>query len=356
MEDTNSTSYADTLVSPLEGHQPPVVEFMQPIVSSNEVLPEKFQPGQDAAEYENEGFTNASNTDDNPVSSAGKHIPESSASLETNSHDEDDDNDEDDDDSDFGSFDDAEIEETLPPIASTTDEKNLIFNKRVMSDMNSFSAALELALEAWGGEMSHPRTTNKELLSGRALKIYSELSTIPHLKPSNWTRSKLRRDLLLRLGVPIDLDELEAGHPQSTDLPKEPAASEARNIDWEGLVIPSLSHLNINDAQRNEYMAETSVIMDKITTDNLSNLARQFLEEQISDEGLTAKLDQLNLNFKTLVSLASVWSKKLDELKNDHETFEAVVQSTTGYKQKLKREELRGQLKRRGTKRNSRLW
>lgn len=348
MDDTGSPLQLDVTASLIEDYTQPVVQSMQPTSSSHEDLHEKFRVAQHIAENENERAASTINTNDTSLSIA-EHYPESCMSPESDLQDTD-------DDSDFGSFDDAEIEEAVPASPPSTQEYSPLFDKKVMSGLDSFSKALGLALSSWGGDNICDMPTTDALLSGRAQEIYSELSSIPHLKPSNWVRSKLRRDLLLRLGVPIDLDELAAGHPQPTDLLKEPVAAEIQNIDWEGLVIPSLLQLNINDEQRNEYAANTSHTLEKITTDNLSNLSRQFLEEQISDEGLQAKLDQLTLNFKTLVSLASVWSKRLDELKSDHATFEAVVQNTTGYKQKLKREELRGQLKRRGTKRNSRLW
>lgn len=256
-----------------------------------------------------------------------------------------------DDESDFGSFDEAEFD-PLPARVSPHD--SLCFDDNVLADQHRFASMLSATLNTVFGEiLASSHEPSSQILSMRAQEIYTELSAIPRLKPINWTRLRIRRDLLLRLGIPINLDEM---------APKQKPADPVRpqslpdDIDWQGLVIPSLAQLNINEDEHARLLLETNILLEKFTTDNLSHSSRQFLAEQLDDAGLDAKGAQLTLNFRTLVALASVWLDRLADLKKNYEMLETVIQNTTGYRQKLKRDELREQLKRRGNKRNSRLW
>lgn len=41
---------------------------------------------------------------------------------------------------------------------------------------------------------------------------YAQLTTPPMLKPLDWTRSRVRRDHLISMGVPVNLDEVRSDH------------------------------------------------------------------------------------------------------------------------------------------------
>lgn len=38
--------------------------------------------------------------------------------------------------------------------------------------------------------------------------VYAQLTTAPMLKPLDWTRSRVRREHLISMGVPVNLDEV----------------------------------------------------------------------------------------------------------------------------------------------------
>jgi hypothetical protein len=63
-------------------------------------------------------------------------------------------------------------------------------------------------------------------LSGMALidsrDAYAQLTTAPILKPLDWTRSRVRREHLISMGVPVNLDEVcPYHHPFKKDIRKE---------------------------------------------------------------------------------------------------------------------------------------
>ena len=48
---------------------------------------------------------------------------------------------------------------------------------------------------------------------------YAQLTTAPILKPLDWTRSRVRREHLISMGVPVNLDEVRFSSPPSAYLP-----------------------------------------------------------------------------------------------------------------------------------------
>jgi len=49
------------------------------------------------------------------------------------------------------------------------------------------------------------------LMSSR--DAYAQLTTAPILKPLDWTRSRVRREHLISMGVPVNLDEVRFPDP-----------------------------------------------------------------------------------------------------------------------------------------------
>ncbi|ETS62455.1 hypothetical protein PaG_03075 [Moesziomyces aphidis] len=48
------------------------------------------------------------------------------------------------------------------------------------------------------------------LVSGGSREMWTELSSVPSVKPIDWVRSKTRRDYLISMGVPVNLDEIHS--------------------------------------------------------------------------------------------------------------------------------------------------
>jgi hypothetical protein len=44
--------------------------------------------------------------------------------------------------------------------------------------------------------------------------VYAQLTTAPMLKPLDWTRSRVRREHLISMGVPVNLDEVGFLYPE----------------------------------------------------------------------------------------------------------------------------------------------
>lgn len=180
-----------------------------------------------------------------------------------------------------------------------------------------------------------------ELLDERSNAIFSQLSRLPHLRPNYWMKLHIRHNLLIKLGIPINLDEL---HEQTKDTHNRKKSVNEQDIDWQGFVIPEFGELNISQDQLMQLMNKTNEMLSKFELDNLNNSSSAFLEGS-DEEKLREKLNQLKDNYKQLLQLSSVWTHQFDELKKNSEIYELVVQNLIGYSQKLERDELLNNLK-----------
>ncbi|ABN65760.2 predicted protein [Scheffersomyces stipitis CBS 6054] len=291
-------------------------------------------------------------------------------------------------DSDFGSFDEASFEdfqtnedsdinlptnETSPQstqISTEYTEKSFVqFREDDFEDKQAFTSKLSSVLNQVFPDTkeSHHQTTStiNDLLSERSAQIFSQLSTMPHLRPPNWVKSKIRHNLLISLGIPINLDELATPANSTSDannqnnnkhnsnsntLKVEVNAGRRKSIStsdisWEGFNIPEFETLHISPDGMSELIANTRDFLSKVETDNLNNSSRQFLEENQHEDVLSKKLAQFEENYNDLIILASVWSHHLSQLTKDFEIYESVVQNHIGYSQKLRRDEILDNLK-----------
>ncbi|PWZ03375.1 hypothetical protein BCV70DRAFT_15866 [Testicularia cyperi] len=48
------------------------------------------------------------------------------------------------------------------------------------------------------------------LISGTSRQLWSDVSSFPSIKPIDWVRSKTRRDYLISMGIPVNLDEIHS--------------------------------------------------------------------------------------------------------------------------------------------------
>lgn len=258
--------------------------------------------------------------------------------------------------SDFGSFDNASIERLD---YNTTDTANVLSDGAIKNntDENSeFLKSNELFMEKISKILDELFTTTTENrleesrvdfnhLFDKGSQSIEEFSRVPKLSSPNWVKLNIRRNLFVQLGIPINLDELKHETAQSATHPstRRPSIKE-EDIDWSGFEIPELDKLEITGDEKNKLELQTAEMLSSVEKDNLEHSSEQFLKTADINI-LQERLEQFRRNHELLIILSSVWRHKLKDLKEDYETFESVVQSITGYSQKLKREEILNSLK-----------
>lgn len=311
---------------------------------SNEPLPEESQP-----ETIEETFEHA--VSDAPP----KDIEGTIETLEENlandtitppPEDDDDDDFDDDDFDDFNEFQGApEPEYVAPP---TTLAPGL-FPLLLFQNADEFRAKVDEVLgPVFDDVADHAEPTDDapSLLDERSSQVYQEVSRIPRLQPPNWIRLNIRHNLLIKLGIPIDLDETSTaaapehteGAPSLVERGRRPSVVSA-NIDWHGLPIPPLEALNLGPLIIKQRIEQTHATLDRIETDNMTNLTPLFLASAPEDV-VDAKLAQFKRNFEELLTLASVWQNQMEEQLKNYDIYLEVVQSMVGYSHKKARHEL----------------
>lgn len=252
-----------------------------------------------------------------------------------------------DDDDDFGSFDEASFEEfQAPERQSEIEIKNIqsVFGSSVFRDHQLFLSKLDDLLDSI--IPGSPQKTNGEpamLLKAEASEILEKLSKAPRLNPPNWIKLKIRRNLLIKLGVPINLDELES--PNMVNVSNNSMSHNRKrsvneqDIDWSNFTIPEFESFNVSAEKKQELLNKTNETLSRIEEDNLNNTSQLFLESSL-EASLESKLAQMKANYQQLIELCSVWQDQMKELRNSQEVYESVVQNMVGYSQKLQRNEI----------------
>lgn len=259
---------------------------------------------------------------------------------ETNVKEIDDDNDDDDDDDDdFGAFSDASFDEFEQPPSPTTDTETIQKSSYIQFPQNTFQDPAELqdtltklldqTYPSQLPKLSIPENTS--ILNERSQLLLERLTALPYLKPYNWRKSSLRRQLLVTLGI------------QDT----EPAILRKKNLD-DGMQykIPSFQELGFTEEDGLKIKTQNDEILHRgeesvINGDDL----------ELKDED---KLDQLVEEYKSRIEevekLLAVWEHEREKLELDNETFEGVVENLVGHTQRLRREETLKSLKKEANK------
>lgn len=272
-------------------------------------------------------------------------------------------------DGEFGSFDNGTIDN------ETMDKKPdvfAIFDDELMNNNTQFEAKLDMIMDQVFTIDSNISSSNSSaekslpietLLNQRSQEVLNQLAAMPHLKPNNWIKLKIRHNLLIKLGIPINLDELTDDKTPTANSNKALLTHNRRrsinedDISWQDFKIPDFKTLNMTTELKDELLSRTNEILSRIETDNLNNSSKSFLETA-GDEKLKEKLRQFQNNYQQLIELSSVWKYHFNDLKNNFEIYESVVQNLIGYSQKLERDQLLQnlqQLKDKSKKRRS-LW
>lgn len=77
-----------------------------------------------------------------------------------------------------------------------------------VSALLPLSAAAEQHLSNVG--LRQVEGPSQVLVSAESRQLWTDLSSIPSVKPIDWVRSKTRRDYLISMGVPVNLDEIHS--------------------------------------------------------------------------------------------------------------------------------------------------
>ena len=201
---------------------------------------------------------------------------------------------------------------------------------------------------------------------------------MPYLHPPNWIRLDIRHNLLIKLGIPINLDELNANTvsanptigntnpnainantneehdtnlsnhlsiPQQQQQRSRKKSISEQDINWSNFTIPQFDSLQLTNEQLHNILTQTNETISKCEFDLMENTSLKFLTNVKLDDVINDKLKQLQLNYQELLKLSSVWQHQLSEVRKDYEIYEQVVQSCIGYSQKLRREEILENLK-----------
>ncbi|KGR11967.1 hypothetical protein MG5_01599 [Candida albicans P57072] len=151
-----------------------------------------------------------------------QQAPTIGSTNQENGHD-----DNDDDDDEFGDFDDFQVSQPSPTQQqqqkqqSQTQSQSISIDKvnfptTIFNSPKEFSQRLTTTLDEifptstpiLEDNNNNQITTSIQLLNERSQEIYKQLSTLPYLQPTNWIKSNIRHNLLIKLGIPINLDEL----------------------------------------------------------------------------------------------------------------------------------------------------
>ncbi|RCK67775.1 Uncharacterized protein C8E11.05c [Candida viswanathii] len=291
---------------------------------------------------------------------------------------------EDDDDDDFGDFDDVEYHHhdnnnhahhSTPALPTSIFSNPKEFSIQLDSQLNDIFPTPQSTPQP----PSQPSLSDTSILNERSEIIYKQVSNMPYLQPSNWIKSNIRHNLLIKLGIPINLDELNptttttttpstttTGTTASASLPGTTSSiSEARrrssisaaDIDWTQFAIPKLDDMGLDADARADMIKNTGEVLARVEVLNLLHISEQFLRDASNKEVLDEKLDELTRNYDELIKLSAVWLGRIDDLKGDFEIYENVVQSFIGYSQKLRRDEIFENLKKlKHTKKKKKLW
>lgn len=266
------------------------------------------------------------------------------SSADVGGADDDDDDFDDDDFDDFNEFqgstdfETTEYETVTMPVAYDTTG---VFPESLFHDLDAYRAKLDEVLAPVFDNLAVVDSVisreASSLLDDRSHQVSEEIARLPRLKPPNWKRLNIRHNLLINLGIPINLDETTDTSAGGLFMVKN--RPPVHKVDWKGLPVPSFEALNLDQAAADEILARSAATLSRIDVDNLTNSTAQFLESQ-PESVIDAKLELFKNNYTELLTLASVWQHQLEEQTKNTEIYGEVVQSMIGYSHKKQREEI----------------
>lgn len=192
--------------------------------------------------------------------------------------------------------------------------------------------------------------------SDRSRSLWKQLVTPPPLQPPNWTQSRIRRLLLVSLGVPVDLDEILPPSKQKKlvlpDINLEPSSRKSESDKTLGSVA-RLKAQAANDSSGSVDSTQSGskeragrpkrpkgpppppeldlVAVRRIcatTDEKLDGFTREELEAHVSE--LKALIEKTS-------ELLEHWLKRRDGLRKEKEAFEGVIENLVRHARRVRK-------------------
>ncbi|KAG7890705.1 hypothetical protein KL936_001989 [Ogataea polymorpha] len=181
-------------------------------------------------------------------------------------------------------------------------------------------------------------------LNQRCQDVYERLTLPPmNLQQVNWKRSLLRRQLLLSLGIPIDLDEVlpSGSKTRKSKLYDSNALAGLKNNELSQLE-ERIAKLEIDKIEKDKILESSAAVLEsvhqKVQPESFYRTAAQRGE-------LESKARELESVRDELLKIACSLNLRLEELKQDNEIYSMYVENLVGNTQKRRREEKKGDRK-----------
>lgn len=193
------------------------------------------------------------------------------------------------------------------------------------------------------------------LITPESRKLYESVlpSTRPEIKPLNWTRSRIRRQYLIALGIPVNLDEVlpPAGGklppleittrptsappgPSSAPVVRPPVSATANN-SRAGTPRPSTPVTKSNSLAAAQLRLGPRPELDEAKINTLLSLKPDDLSLQ-SVSKVESHLEALQEQTVQISALLTYLLQTRDSLQQDSETYNKLIAEMVGEAQKIK--------------------
>ncbi|OLL24773.1 Peptidyl-prolyl cis-trans isomerase-like 4 [Neolecta irregularis DAH-3] len=156
------------------------------------------------------------------------------------------------------------------------------------------------------------------LVSERSAVLWNQLITPPPTSIPDWKRSRIKRQFLVSLGVPVDLDEIlpqkkqkKLVLPSSNEEPRGP-------ITRHGKEIPGPPEFDMDSARRIASVSHAA----------LSNMTTQEFQDHV---------EKVKSNVVGAKKLLEYWAERENVAEGDKEAFESVIESLVDYAQRMRK-------------------
>ncbi|ESW99486.1 hypothetical protein KL918_001579 [Ogataea parapolymorpha] len=181
-------------------------------------------------------------------------------------------------------------------------------------------------------------------LDQRCQDVYERLTLPPmNLQQVNWKRSLLRRQLLLSLRIPIDLDEVlpSGSKTRKSKLYDSNALAGLKNNELSQLE-ERIAKLEIDKVEKDKILESSAAVLESV---HQKVQPESFYRAAAERGELDSKANELESVRDELLKIACSLNLRLEELKQDNEIYSMYVENLVGNTQKRRREEKKGDRK-----------
>ncbi|KAJ3883928.1 hypothetical protein F5051DRAFT_493582 [Lentinula edodes] len=198
---------------------------------------------------------------------------------------------------------------------------------------------------------------NQILVTNESRELYKMLFRAPPAtKPPNWTRSRIRRQHLISLGIPVNLDEVLPPHANGKSLPPlqittrpMSAPPGPRNVPVSAVIPSSASHSRAgsrapsrtgsphpsNSARPNQSHFGPRPVLDETKISELLDLDMEDLTLEPLG-ALERRLEEFRTQTATTNTLLTFLLQTRDALQQDSETYNGLIAELVGEAQRIK--------------------